>query len=549
VGSGSQDRSETERTFLQGRVALLGAVLAVVNAIGVALSAIEGASVGTPALWYVIGTAVAALWAGLWLACRGRPRTPAFCRAAQATCLVANGVALGAMFRLLGGDSPVPGMDIFAWGDEPAGQFLGYFRLHWSLAHLYALALWCVLRAALVPSRPVRTLVVTLLAGLPLALFAGLPSLPLDPPVVVAATVPARFGSQGAVNALMQWGFTVVICTVVSAVIYGLRRELRQARRLGQYTLEAKLGEGGMGVVYRSSHAMMRRPTALKLLSATEASGDQIARFEREVQETAGLTHPNTITIFDYGRTPEGVFYYVMELLDGATAKAVVDATGPMPPERVAHMLRGVCGSLEEAHGVGLIHRDVKPANIHLCAQGGRHDVPKLLDFGLVKEVGGADAGLTVAGTIAGTPLYMAPEMISRPEAVDARADLYAVGAVGYFLLTGRHVFEGRSVVEICGHHLHSEPVSPSDRLGAPLPADLEALVLECLRKDPDERPQSAAAVTRRLDGVPPWTAHEAREWWEEYGHLFPAATAADGPSRSLAMAVDLTRQGSSKLR
>jgi len=542
VNTSSPSRSETERSFLQRRVALLGLVLSLVGGIGLASSIVEALVSGQLfSLWAAVSAADTALWVALWLSCRSRPRSTAFCRIGEAMCLLGTGIAFGAMARLMAASSAVPDLDPTVWGAVPAGHYWGLHRLLSIQAHQYGLALFCVLRAALVPSRPGRTLVLTLFVGLPLALFVAPSSLPLDPPEIASVSIPGDYGAVGVLNVAMQWAFSVAICTVLSGVIYGLRRELQQARRLGQYTLEAKLGEGGMGIVYRASHAMMRRPTAIKLLSSTAASSEQVARFEREVQETARLTHPNTITIFDYGRTPEGVFYYVMELLDGATAEAVVKSTGPMSPTRVVHVLRGVCGSLEEAHGIGLIHRDIKPANIFLCSQGGRPDVPKVLDFGLVKEVGGeADAGLTVVGTVAGTPLYMAPEMITRPGAVDARADLYAVGAVGYFLLTGKHVFEGATAMEICGHHLHSKPQPPSERLGSSLPPDLEALILDCLRKEPNLRPQSAAALAERLeacDGVRPWTVQNAREWWDEYGHLF-AGQPTDGtvPSRTIAV-------------
>ena len=209
----------------------------------------------------------------------------------------------------------------------------------------------------------------------------------------------------------------IIVCVSISRIIYNLHREIRQAIRLGQYTLDEKLGEGGMGVVYRASHAMMRRPTAVKLLPLEKAGEASLARFEREVQQTARLTHPNTITIYDYGRTPDGVFYYAMELLDGASLQAVVDRDGPQPPGRVLRVLEMVAGGLAEAHDLGLIHRDVKPANIFLCRQGGEFDIAKVLDFGLVKIVEGPrDANLTHDGVVAGTPQYLAPEALTDPE-------------------------------------------------------------------------------------------------------------------------------------
>ena len=250
-----------------------------------------------------------------------------------------------------------------------------------------------------------------------------------------------------------------------SQTIYGLRKAVSDIRRLGQYTLEKKLGEGGMGVVYRASHAMLRRPTAIKLLLPDRAGKDALTRFEREVRRTAMLTHPNTVTVFDYGRTTDGVFYYAMELLEGASLDEIVEVDGPQPEERVIHLLEQAAASLAEAHDAGLIHRDVKPGNILVVDRGGISDLVKVVDFGLVKDVGvrargGAtsEPALTMANAITGTPLYIAPETMTAPETVDARTDLYALGAVGYWLLTGTHVFGGKSILEVCAHHLHSVP-------------------------------------------------------------------------------------------
>jgi serine/threonine-protein kinase len=297
-------------------------------------------------------------------------------------------------------------------------------------------------------------------------------------------------------------------------VIYGLRREVRHARRLGQYTLEEKLGEGGMGVVYRARHALLRRPTAVKLLKGDRLGEASLLRFEREVQLTASLSHPNTVSIYDFGHTPEGTFYYAMEYLEGLSLEQLVSHDGAQPPGRVVHVLRQVLAALGEAHGVGLVHRDVKPANVILCERGGLSDVAKVVDFGLVKDLDAAD-GLSRDGLLVGTPHYLAPEAI-RSQDADARADLYSVGAVAYFLLTGKHVFEGRTIVEICGHHLHTAPEPPSQRLGQPVPPDLERWVLSCLEKDPARRPRTADEAAEALDscGAEPWTREHARSWW-----------------------------------
>jgi serine/threonine-protein kinase len=304
--------------------------------------------------------------------------------------------------------------------------------------------------------------------------------------------------------------------------IQALRREVRDALRLGQYNLIEKLGEGGMGVVYRGSHALLRRPTAIKLLPPTRRNAHQLARFEREVQMTSRLAHPNTISIYDYGRTPEGIFYYAMEYLDGITLEDLVACDGALPAGRALRILQQIAGALAEAHGLGLIHRDIKPANIMLTRRGGIPDFVKVLDFGLVKESDDStkdEGSLSRAMPIFGTPLYMSPEAALSKE-LDARSDLYAFGAVAYYLLCGTTVFSGPSVVDVCLQHINSIPIPPSQRTQKPVPPRLEAIVLQCLQKDPEARPQSAAQLLAQLREVEPGVASygeaEANAFWDE---------------------------------
>jgi eukaryotic-like serine/threonine-protein kinase len=329
---------------------------------------------------------------------------------------------------------------------------------------------------------------------------------------------------------------TVALATVGSSVIFGLRREVRAAQRFGQYTLDRKLGEGGMGVVYLAQHALLRRPTAIKLLPPDKAGAHDVARFEREVQLTSQLTHPNTIAIFDYGRSVDGIFYYVMEYLDGVDLETLVARSGPVPVGRAVRILGQICGALAEAHARGVVHRDIKPANVILCRRGHAPDFVKVVDFGLVKELHrGEDAQVTAAGTIAGTPAYLAPEAIRDPEQAGTLADIYALGALGYFLVTGSMVFDGKNVLEICGQHLHATPAAPSTRAPG-IPADLDRLVLACLAKAPADRPQSARAVAEALEAIaaPDWSDEEALAWWSTFDS---ERTAESAPHATLAMA------------
>lgn len=320
------------------------------------------------------------------------------------------------------------------------------------------------------------------------------------------------------------FGFLVIAALaalVINIINYKLRSDALEARQIGPYKLEKKIGEGGMGRVYRASHTLLRRPTAVKLLMAHRVDAVSVRRFEREVRHTSRLTHPNTVAIFDYGRTRQGIFYYAMEYLPGVTLQQLVDQEGALPPGRVVHVLRQAAGSLGEAHESGLIHRDVKPSNIILCERGGLFDFAKVLDFGLVRETGQTDTlAVTNPESITGTPLYISPEAILDPTKVDGRSDLYALGAVGYFMLTGEHVFKGHGPLDVLNHHLNTTPEPPSARLGTPVAPELESVLMTLLSKKPADRIPSARHLENLLDSLSErirWTQTDARRWWEAH--------------------------------
>ncbi len=467
---------------------------------------------------YLVHVAAMLPLLALWLSCRGRRRSPRFVVVAE----LAVWAVAGSLIILTGVYLPV-----FTRPDLIVPLVLSYLLLG---------------RAIYVPSSAKRTMGLGAILAVPyLAMvyskFTGVSEHML-------AEALAAFGDADPVTlrailtvwAVAWWTGVVVTSTAASHVFYGLREQVREVKRLGQYQLDEQLGEGGMGVVYRAHHALLQRPTAIKLLPPERVGEKSLERFEREVQQTARLTHPNTITIFDYGHTPEGVFYYAMELLDGVTLDTVIAATGRMPVARVIHILRQAAGSLAEAHRLGLVHRDVKPENIMLCEQGGIADTVKVLDFGLVKEVSrGGDVKLTASNVLMGTPQYMAPEAIAGAGEVDARADLYALAATAYLLITGREVFEADTVIEICSHHLQTAPTPPSALVDG-VPGDLEAIVLRCLEKDPAERPADAAELSALLEGCSAagmWRQADARSWWASHGHALarPGGVSTTAPT------------------
>lgn len=389
----------------------------------------------------------------------------------------------------------------------------------------FILALVMFARSVFVPSSARRTSILGILIGIPLVSGMSWHYLGVDLTIWKSFGYPARSAthvaaSQAMITA-MWWTLTVGLSALASRVIHRLRKEVRDIQSLGQYVLERKLGEGAMGVVYEAKHGMLKRPTAIKLLKPEVADHEALDRFRREVQLTAKLTHPNTVTIYDYGRTPDGMFYYAMELLSGATLSQVVSASGAQPVERVVRILRDAALALNEAHDIGLIHRDIKPSNIMLARQGGVRDVTKVLDFGLVKNLGQIDdLERTNTLSIKGTPHYLSPEAIQEPQSIDATTDIYALGAVAYYLLAGRHVFEGKTIMEVCLHHLNTKPL-PLCEVGAiDVPAALEELVSSCLEKNQTDRPQSGQELADALDRleVGRWTRMDAEAWWDVFG-------------------------------
>jgi serine/threonine-protein kinase len=347
--------------------------------------------------------------------------------------------------------------------------------------------------------------------------------------------VPGGFPTplRGAVIATIAGLLFSLIGLVIHTSLRTIIRLRRQIEKVGPYRLVSKLGHGAMGVVWEARHALLRRPTAVKLLTPGTAAGERsLARFEREVQLTAGLTHPSTIAIYDYGRTPEGVFYYAMELIKGINLLQLVSYDGPLPPARVVHLLRQACGALTEAHAAGLIHRDVKPANLMVCRYGGIPDFLKVLDFGLVKDIAAeaigtnpeaapGDAALSQDGSLLGTPLYMAPEGMTDPTKIDPRADIFALGAVGYFLLTGTSPFPGRTAIEVFSRERQGPPRPLGEAARHPVPERLESALMACLSYRREDRPASAEVLDEMLEAcalAPGWGRSEAAAWWTEKG-------------------------------
>src|SRR5215203_3435205 len=372
--------------------------------------------------------------------------------------------------------------------------------------------------SAIVPSTRTKTL------------LAGLFAASMNPVGMLWAHAQGYWDFGPASNALLMHYpdyLLVGVAVVISHVVTTLGRQVAKAREMGSYQLGELLGRGGMGEVYKASHRMLARPAAIKLIRPEMLGGTDpvvaagaIARFRREAEAAANLRSAHTVDLYDFGVTADQTLYLVMEFLEGMDLESLVRQHGPMPAPRVIHVLRQVCDSLEEAHARGLVHRDIKPANIHLGRVGVRQDFVKVLDFGLVKTASlGAEPSLaTIEGAIMGTPAYMAPEM-ALDEDLDARADLYALGCVAYYLLTGEQVFSGDTVLKVITQHLQAPPVPPSRRTELPIPATLEHVVLACLAKKPEDRPQNARELAHSLDTIDgmTWGEEQAGRWWSQH--------------------------------
>ena len=388
-------------------------------------------------------------------------------------------------------------------------------------AGLSWVAVWMLGFTMMIPSPPRQAL---------LAALASASAVPLVVGAVLASGVtgihltPLRFF----IFNVLPYLLVVLIAHVGARVIYSLGTELKRARELGSYRLVERLGQGGMGEVWRARHRLLARPAAIKLMrpevlgTGPERQSELRARFEREAQATALLRSPHTIELYDFGLTDAGTFYYVMEFLDGFDLDALVRRFGPVPPERAVHLLVQVCHSLAEAHANGLVHRDIKPANVYVCRYGRDVDFVKVLDFGLVKseqDAGATQLSLTGDYGPRGTPAFMSPEQVLGDRPMDGRTDIYATGCLGYWLLTGQHVFSGKTPMDTMVQHTQATPVPPSARAPAAIPPALDRVILACLEKSPDDRPASADELAARLAAIPgaaDWSSERRREWWEK---------------------------------
>src|SRR3954468_3783051 len=487
-----------EASLRLGIMSLLGAVLWTVGTVTGHLASLAQHDVG----WAnfestdVIAVVMVIVSLALFAYTRKSKRDPAVILDIGLGYLVVSALALGMLWHV---------------GTLPPG-----YQLTTQISWVGALLL---MFAAIVPTPPLKMFAVGLLAASmnPIAML------------IARARGAWDFGSP-LVALLMHYPdyILVGVAVLISQVVTRLGQQVTKAREMGSYQLGELLGRGGMGEVYKAKHRMLARPAAIKLIRAgmlgaadAETAKLAITRFRREAEAAANLRSEHTVELYDFGVTAEDTLYLVMEYLDGMDLETLVREKGVLSPGRVSYILRQVCDSLEEAHSYGLVHRDIKPANIHLGRVGRKHDFVKVLDFGLVKAIADVEQEETMAtvpGQMAlGTPAYMSPEM-ALGETIDGRTDIYALGCVAYFLLTGELVFGGDKAVNLIAKHLQAEPVPPSERTTQSIPRELERLIMKCLAKDPDNRPQSASAVSEALSWVPTdaWGEKQASQWWSQ---------------------------------
>ena len=388
------------------------------------------------------------------------------------------------------------------------------------LVGVSAVAIWMLFFTVLVPSKPRNALIALTLSGSAVPITIALLARYGNAPVLAFGDFTGLF--------ILPYVLVVLMSYIAARIIYRLGTDIRRARELGSYYLLDLIGRGGMGEVWRAKHNMLARPAAIKLIrrdlvgSELGAVQRALARFEREAQVTASLESPHTVDLYDYGISDDGNFYYVMELLEGVDLESLVSRSGPLAAERVVHILRQACRSLSEAHRRDLVHRDIKPSNIFLCQRAFEHDFVKVLDFGLVKPSSALEprpeGPVTEAGAVAGTPDFIAPEMAVGDEAIDGRSDIYSLGCVAYWLLTGRRVFEKDTAIATIVAHINADPEAPSTCTELPIPDELDSLVLACLAKDPSDRPGTADVLERALSEIATekaWTQERAAEWWK----------------------------------
>jgi serine/threonine-protein kinase len=440
-----------------------------------------------------------ALLTAVWLICRRGQYSLAVLELLDAGAVIGSGVAWSLFVH-----PSVP--DSIYWGVD-------------------SVMLTLLARAIVVPSSAARTLRVTVLASLPLLVSIGFWLVRLSANPSPNELQPALATAMFQLLLLLS---SIAMATITSRIMYDLRQKVREANEIGPYVLEEKLGMGGMGEVWRARHRFLVRAAAVKLIRLEVLGGADPAvllrRFEREARATAALRSPHTVQLYDFGQAEDGTLYYVMEMLVGVDLEKLISKFGPVPAERAIHILKQVCHSLDEAHQNGLTHRDVKPANVFVSGIGSESDFVKVLDFGLVRvqhESPEADqVKLTAEGSVGGTPAYMAPEVALGEASYDHRIDIYAVGCIGYWLLTGKLVFEADTPMKMIVEHARTPPPRPQTRTELPIPPELEQIIMDCLEKDPARRPATAGELALRLARVPvpqQWTAERAERWWRTH--------------------------------